>query len=322
MVKTTRKGIRKTTVNRKSRNIIKNMTLYEMFQRFMIDKRAEGLSRTTIEGYEITYGYLEDFLLGDLANEEITTDVFTDYIGYMLHEKNLSPVTANVRIRTMRAFLRYCYERDWIYEPIHESFKPVKTGEIKIDAFTPDEVNLLLHQIDDTRYVGFRDKVMILIMLDTMVRVSELLKIRRANVDLKNGSIQLEPHETKMKRARIVPLSTKSVKLLAEYLEETQDFEEDTLFVTYDGRPISDNTFRKQLIQYKDLAGIKNKRVSPHTFRHTGALFYILNGGDPFSLQDILGHTDMSMVRRYIKMSNVHIKRQHNSFSPLLSLNK
>lgn len=84
---------------------------------------------------------------------------------------------------------------------------------------------------------------------------------------------------------------------------------------------MSANSFRKRLSEYGDMAGIKNKRVSPHTLRHTGALLYILNGGDPFSLQKILGHTDMQMVRRYIQMTNTDIKRQHNIFSPLKNLN-
>ncbi|MBM7573232.1 tyrosine-type recombinase/integrase [Aquibacillus albus] len=323
MRKLERKGIRKTarTPKTETNNVIKRQTLKDMFQRFMIDKRTEALTQTTIDDYDRHFGYLLDFLGGDLTQKEITTDVFREYIGYMLHTKNLSPVTTNVRIRTIRAFLRHCFEHGWINEQIHEFFKPVKTGEIKIEAFTPEEINVLLEQIDETRYMGFRNKVMILTLLDTMVRISELIKIRRKNVDLKTGHIQLEPHETKMKRYRVVPLSNKSIRLLSEYMEETEDFEAETLFLTYDGRPINANTFRKNLVEYKEAAGI-NKRVSPHIFRHTGALFYIMNGGDPFSLQDILGHTDMSMVRRYIKMTNVHIKRQHNTFSPLKNLSR
>ena len=87
----------------------------------------------------------------------------------------------------MRAFLRHCYQEGWIEEPIHERFKPVKTPEDEIQAFTPAEVKALLNQIDDSRFVGFRDKVMIYVLLDTMVRISELLNMKRSNVDLKSG---------------------------------------------------------------------------------------------------------------------------------------
>jgi integrase/recombinase XerD len=315
--KTKRKGMRNFNSPTPRHNMIEDLTLKEMFQRFMNYKKTESLTRTTINDYHIHFGYLIDYLEGDLYREEITLEVFRGYIGHMLHDKGLSPVTANVRIRTMRAFIRYCFLEGYIDEPIHDRFKPVKTQEDTLESFSPTEVKQLMSVIDELTYVGFRDKVMMLVMLDTMVRASELLSMRRTNVDLKAGEIKLEPHETKTKRARIVPLSLKSIKLLEEYLVETEDFGEETLFLTYDGRPIAGNTWRKRLMELGDLAGIINKRVSPHTFRHTGALFYILNGGDPFSLQKILGHTDMSMVRKYIQMTNTDVKKQHNQFSPI-----
>jgi integrase/recombinase XerD len=103
-------------------------------------------------------------------------------------------------------------------------------------------------------------------------------------------------------------------------LTETFDFQSEWLFVTYEGKPLSDNTVRKDLQELGRKAKIENKRVSPHTFRHTGALFYVMNGGDPFSLQKILGHSDMSMVRKYIQMTNTDIKKQHNLFSPISTI--
>jgi len=193
----------------------------------------------------------------------------------MVHEQVLKPTTVNVRIRFNRAFLRYCYQENWIEVPIHEKFKPIKTTEDEIQAFTPAEIKSLLNQFDDSRFVGFRDKVMIYVLLDTMVRISELLNIKRSNVDFKSGYIKLEPHETKTKRTRSVPISTKTIKLLEEYQRESEDFGSEYLFVTYDGRDILSNTWRRRLTELGEMAGISIKRVSPHTFRHTGALFYI-----------------------------------------------
>jgi integrase/recombinase XerD len=161
---------------------------------------------------------------GDVPNEEVTVELFRNYIGYMLNDQGLKPTTVNVRIRTNRAFLRHCYQEGWIQIPIHEKFKPIKTPEDEIQSFTPAEIKALLNQIDDSRFVGFRDKVMIYVLLDTMVRISELLNMRRSNVDLKSGYIKLEPHETKTKRSRSVPISTKTIKLLEEYMREPDDF--------------------------------------------------------------------------------------------------
>lgn len=310
--KTIRKGRRS-----QDRKVDLDLTLVEMFERFMMVKKSEGLAERTIEDYQTHFRFFYEFLEGDIPSSEISIDIFREYLAFMIHEKGLKPMTVNLRVRTIRAFMRFCYTEGYIKEPIHDKFKPIKVPEDTIQALTPGEVKLLLASIDDQYYASYRDKIMILVLLDTMVRISELLEIKRRNVDLKAGFIQLEAMDTKTRKARIVPLSSKSIKLLTEYMAETEDFGSELLFLTYDGRKLTANTFRRNMMEYGERAGIRNKRVSPHTLRHTGALFYVMNGGDPFSLQKILGHSDMSMVRKYIQMTNSDVKRQHNSFSPL-----
>ncbi|MBU8729153.1 tyrosine-type recombinase/integrase [Cytobacillus oceanisediminis] len=292
------------------------LNIKDMFDMFITDKSIEGLSERTLHDYNIHFSYLLDYLGGSILNIQFNKELFKSYIAYMLHDKGLSPVTANVRIRTIRAFLRYCYLNGYINEPIHEHFKPVKTKEDTLESFTPEEVKRLLSFVDEKSYKGFRDKVIIYLLLDTLVRCSELVGIKRKNIDLKAGFITLESEGTKSKKSRVIPISTKTTKLLKEYVELTDVYGAEFLFLTYEGGLLSDNTVRKNLAELGEIAGV-NKRVSPHTFRHTGALFYILNGGDPFSLQKILGHSDMSMVRKYIQMTNTDVKKQHNVFSPL-----
>lgn len=292
------------------------VSITELFEFFLADKSIEGLSERTIHDYNVHFKYLLEYTGEEINSHMLTKELFKGYVAYMLHEKSLSPVTANVRIRTIRAFLRYCYLNSYIQEPIHEVFKPVKTKEDTLESFTPEEVKRLLNVIDDSSYKGFRDKVIIYVLLDTLVRCAELVGIKRKNIDIKAGFITLESEGTKTKKARSVPISTKTVKLLREYMELTEGYGSEFLFLTYEGQILSDNTIRKNLAEIGEHARV-NKRVSPHTFRHTGALFYILNGGDPFSLQKILGHSDMSMVRKYIQMTNSDVKKQHNVFSPL-----
>jgi integrase/recombinase XerD len=318
--KTIRKFKRGQT-NRSVKRVIEDLTLDDMYEKFILVKQTEALAPRTIADYHTNYRFFKMYVNEmNLTVEEITLDLFRGFIGHMLNEKGLSPVTANVRIRTMRAFIRFCYLEGYIETPIHEHFKPVKTTEDTLESFTPTEIKSLLSGIDDELYTGFRDKVIVLVLLDTMVRVSELIAIKRENVDLKGGFIKLEAAFTKTRKSRTVPLSSKTIKLLNEYMKETDDFDDEFLFLTYDGQPITAATVRWNLTQYGKAADITNKRVSPHTFRHTGALFYIMNGGDPFSLQKILGHSHMNMVRKYIQMSDTDVRRQHNSFSPLNSI--
>ncbi|KEO82011.1 tyrosine-type recombinase/integrase [Tumebacillus flagellatus] len=315
-----RKGTRLNTSLSNQRKQIEALTLVEIFERFMVQKHTEGLAIRTVEEYHQHFGYLLEYLTQDISCEEITSDMFRGYIEWMLHDRGLSPVTVNVRIRTMRALVRFAYGEGYLSTPVHEKVKTLKTEEDTIESLTPAEVKVLLNAIDTSTFAGFRDYVMVCVLFDSMVRISELLTIRRSNVNLKEGTIKLEAHETKTRRARTVPISSKTSKLLADYINESEEFGEELLFLTYDGRTVLANSWRRRLTEYGEIAGIQNKRVSPHTFRHTGALLYILNGGDPFSLQRILGHSDMSMVRKYIQMTNSDVKRQHNSFSPLKNI--
>jgi integrase/recombinase XerD len=107
----------------------------------------------------------------------------------------------------MRAFIRYCHKKGWINEPIHEDFKPIKTPEDTLESFTPEEVMRLLNVIEDSTYTGFRNKVIIYVLLDTLVRISELCAMKRRNVNLEKGEIFLEAMDTKTRKARIVPIT-------------------------------------------------------------------------------------------------------------------
>jgi len=295
------------------------LTLDEMFNKFMTAKKTEGLAPRTLAEYFNNYEFLKEYLGNDMTNENVTTEDFQGYIGFMLHEKELAPMTVNIRMRNMRAFIRYCHKKGWVKEPIHEEFKPIKTPEDTLKSFTPEEVKRMLDMIDDSTYTGFRNKVIIFVLLDTLVRISELCAMKRRNVNLEKGEIFLEAMDTKTRKARIVPITEPTIELMKEYMEITEDFDDEHLFLTYDGHEINHATVRIDLRDLGREAGVK-KRVSPHTFRHTGALWYIKNGGDPFSLQKTLGHTDMSMTRKYIQMSNMDVQGQHKKFSPINNL--
>ena len=142
-----------------SKNSKEEYSIRDLFDIFLTDKSIEGLSERTLHDYNVHFDYLLRFLGEEITNDQFSKELFKSYIAYMLHERGLSPVTANVRIRTIRAFLRYCYFNGNIDEPIHEHFKPVKTKEDTLESFTPDEVKKLLSVVDAKSYKGFRDKV-------------------------------------------------------------------------------------------------------------------------------------------------------------------
>jgi integrase/recombinase XerD len=110
--------------------------------------------------------------------------------------------------------------------------------------------------------------------------------------------------------------------VLIKYLKVRGEIPNPTLFVSLDGLKMTGRTFQETLKEYGKRAGIKGVRVSPHTLRHTFAKMYILNGGDPYSLQEILGHTTQDMVKIYVNLWKPEKKIQHQKASPIRNLNR
>jgi integrase/recombinase XerD len=316
MARVTRRRV-KNKANQRDRNA---QTLDEVFDKFMEVKNLQGLAEQTITDYILHYSLFKKYLKREIEANELTIDMVRSYMNHLLNELELAAYTVNIRTRTLKAFFRFAFKEGHIENPIHEQMKMVKVPKDNIQAFTVQEVRTLISVVNETTVTGYRDRTMMYFMLDTMVRVKELLAIRRENVDLKNGIVTLKAMDTKTKKMRQVPISDLTVKMLKTYIRKTDKFDPEYLFVTMHGKKIVDNTVRKFLQEYGKKAQITGKRVSPHTFRHTGALFYIMNGGDPFSLQKILGHSDLAMVRRYVQMTDLNMKTQHNNFSPLKRL--
>ena len=250
------KKVRKYNVGKTSSRTMRTAsldTITGLYERFCKYKQTEGMSERTLKDYKSHFHYLMKFLDDeDISRSEMTRDLFREYISWMLYEWGLSPVTVNVRIRTLRAFLRFSYKEGYIQQPIHEDLKILRTPQDLIESFTAEKIRKLLSVINKESYTGFRDALIIQFLLDTMVRVSELVAIRRENVHLDDGFVKLEAAETKTRRARLVPISVRTIVILKEYLKETKEFESEYLFLTYEGSPLSADTVRwtlRQIVQ-------------------------------------------------------------------------
>lgn len=110
--------------------------------------------------------------------------------------------------------------------------------------------------------------------------------------------------------------------MLKQYLAERGDVETDWLFVNVEGTALRTRTIQENIQEYGKLAGISGVQVSPHTFRHTMAKFCILNGGDVFTLQQILGHSTLDMVRYYVELFSKDIREQHQKYSPVENMRR
>jgi len=159
---------------------------------------------------------------------------------------------------------------------------------------------------------------MLVILLDTGIRVSELTALKMGDLHLAEGCFKVLG---KGARERIVPLGRRSRSILNKYIRrhrpEPATPRIDNVFLTLQGDPMSPGYVHKVVAAACNRAGISGKRRGPHTCRHTFARNFLLNGGNLLTLQRILGHSSLEMVRRYVSLDTRDLISQQRRFSPI-----
>ncbi|WP_080837624.1 tyrosine-type recombinase/integrase [Cohnella massiliensis] len=240
------------------------------------------------------------------------------FVMYMVETKGYALNTINNRIQTLKRFFSFLQREGWILKNPTVLLKTRTGQQTTIFSLTEEQIMQLLVQPDQQKFTGFRDYAMLALMLDTGLRLGEVIALKLNQVEMK--SCFLTGVLGKSRRPRDVPFSDEVRKILMKYIKIRGELASDWLFVTIDGQALKIRTVQDIIQEYGAKAGIKDVRVSPHTLRHTFAKLYILNGGDPFSLQEILGHTTQDMVKRYVNLWNPEKKIQHAKASPLTHL--
>lgn len=266
--------------------------------------------------------------------DEVTVELIREYVEFMLVEKEkwgghqivrrtstgLSPVTINIRLRTAKCFFRWLAKEGICTDDPTSAIHLLRTEEDRLRGFSDDEVQKLLMQPDQNTYVGYRDFALYLLLLDVGARISETLALEVSAFDFDRRTVYFPASTTKTRKGRTLPLSKRTAEVLSELIAENRDnfgSEKQFVFLTVTGEPLERQVVRSRLHAYGKQAGITNCRVSPHTFRHTFARMYIQNGGDAFSLQRLLGHSSMDMVRKYIQLQQGDLEQSHERFSPV-----
>ncbi|MGN1142497.1 MAG: site-specific tyrosine recombinase XerD [Oliverpabstia sp.] len=231
----------------------------------------------------------------------------TSLNSYMLYlERNqFSPATVSRSVASMRAFFQYLYKEHQISADPSEGLKPPKVEKKMPEILTVKEVDLLLSQPSSRTPKGIRDKAMLELLYATGIRVSELISLKITDVNLLMGYINC--HDTE--KERIIPFGNTAKKALVAYLNGVResflkDEKSQVLFTNCSGKPMSRQGFWKVLKAYARSAGIE-KDITPHTLRHSFAAHLVQNGADLKSVQEMMGHSDISTTQMYVNM-NVH----------------
>ncbi len=154
----------------------------------------------------------------------------------------------------------------------------------------------------------FRNYALMLTLIDTAVRLSELAGLKAGDVDFENGYLRVMGKGSK---ERYIPFGQKVAKALLKYELKhcPQPLANDYFWLTQDGRPLTAERIEKIVGHYGAKAGLN--RCYPHKLRHTSSVIYLRNGGDPFSLQKKLGHSSLQMTRHYSNLADSDVRAQH-----------
>ena len=246
-----------------------------------------------------------------LEIEDATQPHIRQYLAYF-EEEGRSTSTMSRVLASLRSFFTYLMASGFLQETpvrdIHIQRKEKKLPQI----LTGREVELLLAQPSSTDAKGCRDRAMLEVMYATGLRVSELIGLNLEDVVLDGGFLKCVG-----KKTRLVPMYPGAVKALTVYIQEVRPGMvaqpmERALFVNVNGERMSRQGFWKILKHYQETAHI-NKDITPHTLRHSFAVHLLENGADLHSIQEMMGHSDISSTQSYTQLVSRHLKNDYQN---------
>lgn len=288
------------------------VTLEDAMKQFINFKKAQQVAPRTMRDYE-------RFLPLFLSNSHNSLDeklLAEDVLAFFANIPNTSPARFNHPYSNLSTFFNWAVKQDILNKnPLTTQGIKKKRDDGNIKPATIEDVKVFLTGFDKTIYNGLRDYIITLVMLDTGIRTSEITRLKNSDFDIEAKQITISKFISKTRKKRIVYLSPSTSGELAKFVKIKPATEwEDWLFPSREGIQLTtealDRAFRKNCKK----TGVK---FTPYQLRHTFATYFVANGGDIFTLQDLMGHSDIRMTRRYTELNEKTKRQQHSINSPV-----
>lgn len=281
---------------------------------FLLSCRVDGLSPATLKNYQYQVGKFVSFCLE--ANQTDAQSIIAQHVRLFLiklQETN-SPVSVGDYHKGVKRFFNWLVEEGLIEKSPMEHIKPPKKEERIVMPFSQDDIDNLLLLCSGPRFIDARNKAIILVFLDTGLRLSELAKIQLVDINFDRETIKVMGKGAK---ERVVRVGKTAQKALLRYLLSRHD-NYPCLWVSEEGRPLSRDGIQIAVKKLCYRAKITDAKRGPHTFRHTFAINFLRNGGGEFALQIMLGHSSLYMTRRYVSTLGAEDSfKAHQKASPV-----
>lgn len=298
--------------------------------------RTGGRSVRTIEWYRQKLLYFFEFLgarRGVLDMAVVRRPDILSFIDHLQQEvrvdannpkkpetdRKLSGHTVQGYVRCLRAFFHWLENEELISKNPMKGVRLPKASQDLMPSLSAEDVKRTLSGIETRSALGLRNYAILVVLFDTGIRVSELAGLRLSDVNLQEGFCTVRGKGDKQ---RLVPLGLTAQRALWRFIRKARpapspETRVDYLFLNSRGKQLKPSWVYRIVRGHLKTAGVQVKRYGPHTCRHTFARLYLSNGGDLLTLQRILGHTSLEVVRRYVNLDSRHLVRQQRLHSPV-----
>lgn len=284
------------------------------YQRYLTDEKHA--SANTISSYMRDLRQFASYT-GERQLEltDVTVTRVSTYLDF-LSGQGKSPATVSRSLASIKGFYHYLVSKGVMEENPAAHVASVKSEKKLPQVLTGKEVERLLAQPKCTDMKGYRDKAMLELLYATGIRVTELISLNLTDVNLAGSFIHCESKG----KERIIPLYPAAVDALAVYMQNIRpkmiaDINEQALFVNMNGDRMSRQGFWKIVKSYQEKAHI-DKDITPHTLRHSFAAHLLENGADLHSIQEMMGHSDISSTQVYAQLVKQQLKSVYNKSHP------
>lgn len=287
----------------------------ELFNKYLTE--VKKCSENTLSSYLRDIRQLSAYISSHeaVSLDSVTEDELSGYIGW-LRDNGKSVATVSRAIASIKSFYGVLAEKAVVADSPATKLVPDKVTQKLPQILTSKEVELLLEQPSCTDAKGYRDKAMLELLYATGIRVTELISLDIADVNTSAGIVRCSSKD----KERFIPLYPAAVRALTEYIEFIRPQMiampgEQALFVNVSGERMSRQGFWKIIKSYQQKAHI-DKTITPHTLRHSFAAHLLENGADLHSIQEMLGHSDISSTQIYSQLVKKQLKDVYNKAHP------
>ena len=280
-------------------------------------QEVKQVSKNTLSSYMRDLRQFDQYWARNFSTalgEAVGADL-DEYIKW-LRKNGKSPATVSRSIASLRSFYQFLIEQGVVSHNPASNLVPEKAVKKLPQILTSREVDQLLEQPSCTDPKGYRDKAMLEALYATGIRVSELISLDEGDVNLSIGVL----HCKSRSKERMIPLYPAAIAALEDYMIKVRpqmlsDRDEPALFVNMGGERMSRQGFWKIIKQYQEKADI-SKEITPHTLRHSFAAHLLENGADLRSIQEMLGHADISSTQVYVQLVKKQLKDVYHKAHP------